>query len=166
MHPAAGADLVDIPDRIPDPVMIEIDPVLQMGSMVVAGMVDRLEIITSQKDRKLAGINLVIFIAFAGDQFVVPRFRDDELLDLLVEVPIEPAGHRALFHRKDLLALERTEDRADGRYGRRHGISRHDSTSLLDSQFGIVCVYVCSNVIRCHGVSFHITVNTTYRILS
>jgi hypothetical protein len=32
MYPAASADLVDIPDPIPDPVMIEINPVLQMGS--------------------------------------------------------------------------------------------------------------------------------------
>ena len=39
MHPAAGANLVDIPDHITDSVMIEIDPVFQMRSMVVAGMV-------------------------------------------------------------------------------------------------------------------------------
>jgi hypothetical protein len=98
MHPAAGANLVDIPDRIADSVMIEIDPVLQMGSMAVSGMVNRLEIIASEKNGQLAGIDPVIFIAFAGDQFVAARLRDNEFLDLLVEVAIQPAGHRALFH--------------------------------------------------------------------
>ena len=47
MHPAASANLVDGPDRITDSVMIEIDPVLQMRSMAVTGMVDRLEEIAS-----------------------------------------------------------------------------------------------------------------------
>ena len=93
MHPAAGADLVNIPDRIANPVVIQIDPMFQMSAMVVAGVVDGLEIIASQKNRKLAGINLVVFIALASDPFVVARLRDDELLDLLVEVAIEPAGH-------------------------------------------------------------------------
>jgi len=39
MHPAAGTDLVDVPDRITDSVMIEIDPVFQMRSMAVPGTV-------------------------------------------------------------------------------------------------------------------------------
>ena len=64
MHPTAGADLVDIPDPIPDPVMIEIDPVLQMGAMIVAGVVNGLEEVTAQKDGQLAGINFVIPIPF------------------------------------------------------------------------------------------------------
>jgi len=42
MHPAAGANLVDIPDRVTDSVMIEIDPMLEMGSMAVAGMMNSL----------------------------------------------------------------------------------------------------------------------------
>ena len=33
MHPAAGPNLVDIPDRITAAVMIETDPVLQMRSV-------------------------------------------------------------------------------------------------------------------------------------
>jgi hypothetical protein len=64
MHPAAGADLVDIPDCIPDPVMIEVNPVLQMGSMVVAGVVNGLEEIASQENGELARINLVIPVSF------------------------------------------------------------------------------------------------------
>ena len=64
MHPAAGSDLVDIPDRIPDPIMIEINPVLQMGSVVIAGVVNGLEEIASQKNGEFARINLVISIAF------------------------------------------------------------------------------------------------------
>ena len=43
MHPAAGANLVDIPDRITNSVMIQIDPVLQMRSMVVAGVMNGLK---------------------------------------------------------------------------------------------------------------------------
>jgi hypothetical protein len=134
--------------------MVQIAPVLQMRSMAVAGMVNGLQVIASEKNGELAGINLVILIAFTGNQFVAAWLRDDELIHLLVEVAIEPAGHRAFFHRKDLFAQERTDDRADGRYGRRHGISRHDSTSLFDGQLGIVRVYVCSTVIRCHGDLF------------
>jgi hypothetical protein len=40
--------------------MIEIDPVLQMGSLAIAGMMDRFEKIASEKNSKLAGINLVV----------------------------------------------------------------------------------------------------------
>jgi hypothetical protein len=64
MHPAAGANFVDIPDSIANAVMVEINPVLQMGSMAVAGMMDRFEKITSEKNCKLARINLVVSIAF------------------------------------------------------------------------------------------------------
>jgi len=63
MHPATGANLIDIPDRITNAIMIEIDPVLQMGAMAVAGMMDRLEIVASEKNGELDGINPVIFIA-------------------------------------------------------------------------------------------------------
>jgi hypothetical protein len=108
MHPAAGANLVDIPDCITDSVMIEIYPVLQMCSMVVAGVMNSLEKITSEENSKFARINPVIFIAFAGDQFVAPGLRDNKFVNLLVEVTIQPAGHRPLFHRKDLFALKRT----------------------------------------------------------
>jgi len=112
---------------------------------------NRLEIIASEKNGKFGGINPVIFIAFAGDQLVAARLRDNEFLDLFVEVAIEPAGHRVLFHREDLPALEQAQDRADCRYARRHGISCHDLTSLFDGQFGILRVHVCSNVVRYHG---------------
>jgi len=88
MHPAAGANLVDTPDRITDSVMIEINPVLKMRSMVVAGVMNGLEEITSEKNGKFARINPVIFIAFAGYQFVAPGLRDNEFLDLFVEVTI------------------------------------------------------------------------------
>jgi hypothetical protein len=64
MHPTAGADLVDIPDPIPDPVIIEMNPVLQMGAMIVAGGVNGLEEVASQKDGQRAGINFVIPIPF------------------------------------------------------------------------------------------------------
>jgi hypothetical protein len=43
MHPAAGANLVHLPDRIPNSVMIQIDPVFKMGSVIIAGVVNRLE---------------------------------------------------------------------------------------------------------------------------
>ena len=49
-----AANLVYIPYRITDSVMIEINPVLQMGSITVAGVMDRLEEITSEKDGKFA----------------------------------------------------------------------------------------------------------------
>ena len=81
--------------------------------MVVAGVMICLEEITSEKNSKFAGINPAIFIAFAGDQFVAPELRDNEFLDLFVEVTIQPAGHRPLFHRKDLFALKRTQGRTD-----------------------------------------------------
>ena len=54
MHPTAGANLIDISDHIMDPIMVEIDPVLEMGSITVAGVMDRLEEITSEKDGKFA----------------------------------------------------------------------------------------------------------------
>jgi hypothetical protein len=47
MHPATGANLVYMPYRITDSVMVEIDPVLEMGSITVAGMMNRLEEIAS-----------------------------------------------------------------------------------------------------------------------
>jgi len=64
MHPAASPNLVDIPDSITNAVMIEIDPVLQMSSMVIAGVMDPFEKITSEENSKLAGINLVVSITF------------------------------------------------------------------------------------------------------
>jgi len=42
MHPATGANLVYIPDCITDSVMIEIDPVLEMRSTAVAGVMNSL----------------------------------------------------------------------------------------------------------------------------
>jgi hypothetical protein len=47
VHPATGANLVYVPDRITDSVMVEIDPVLEMGSITVAGVMNRLEEIAS-----------------------------------------------------------------------------------------------------------------------
>ena len=82
MHPAAGANLVDIPDRITDSVMIEIDPVLQMCSMVVAGVMNGLEEITSEKNGKFAGINPVISISFRRYQLIAARLRDNECVNL------------------------------------------------------------------------------------
>ena len=72
MHSAAGSNLVDGPYCITDSVMIEVDPVLQMRSMAITGVMNSLEEIASEKNGELAGINPVIFIAFAGDQFVAP----------------------------------------------------------------------------------------------
>jgi hypothetical protein len=120
MHPAAGANLVDIPDSITNTVMIEIDPVLQVRSMAIAGMMNSLEEIASEKNGQFAGINPVIFIAFAGYQFVAAWFRDNEFIDLLTEVAKQPAGHRSLFHRKDLFTLDRTQDRTDCGYRSRY----------------------------------------------
>ena len=77
MHPAAGPNLVDVPDRITNAVMIEIDPMLQMCSMVIAGVMNGLEEIASEKDGKLGRINPVISIAFRRDQFVTSRLRDN-----------------------------------------------------------------------------------------
>ena len=120
MHPTAGANLVDAPNRITDSIMIEVDPVLQMCSMAIAGVMNGLEKIASEKNGKFARINPVIFIAFAGDQFVAAWFRDNEFIDLLTEVAKQPAGHRPLFHCKDLFTLNRTQDRTDCRYRSRH----------------------------------------------
>lgn len=44
--------------------MIEIDPVLQIRSMVVAGMMDRLEEVAPEENGELAGIDPVISIFF------------------------------------------------------------------------------------------------------
>ena len=60
VHPTTGANLIDISDGITDAVMVEIDPVLQMRSMAVTGVVDGLQVIASEKNGELAGINLVI----------------------------------------------------------------------------------------------------------
>jgi hypothetical protein len=64
MHPTAGANLVDISDRIANSVMVEINPVLQMGSMTIASMMDRFKVVTPEKNSEFAGINLVISISF------------------------------------------------------------------------------------------------------
>jgi hypothetical protein len=64
MHPTAGANFVDISDSIANAVMVKIDPVLQMGSMTVTCMMDRFKEVTSEKNSKLAGINLVVSISF------------------------------------------------------------------------------------------------------
>jgi hypothetical protein len=120
MHPAAGANLVDTPDRITDSVMIEIDPVLKMGSMAIAGVMNSLEEIASEKDGELDRINSVIFIAFAGDRFIAPRLRDNEFIDFLTEVAKQPACHRSFFHRRNLFTLKRTQDRTDSGYRSRH----------------------------------------------
>jgi hypothetical protein len=116
MHPAAGPNLVDTSDRITDSVMIEINPVLQMCSMIIAGVMNSLEEIAYEKNGKFTRINPVILIAFADDQFVAAWLRDNECVNLLMEVTIQPAGHRSLFHRKDLFALKRTQDRTDCGY--------------------------------------------------
>ncbi len=47
MHSATGAYLIYVPDCITNSVMIEIDPVLEMCSITVAGVMNRLEEITS-----------------------------------------------------------------------------------------------------------------------
>jgi hypothetical protein len=106
MHSAAGANLIDIPDPITDAVMIQIDPVLQMGAMTVASMMDCLEEVTSEKNSELAGINLIVSIAFGRNQFVTTGLSDNEFVHLLMEVTIQPTGHRTFFHRQDLFALE------------------------------------------------------------
>jgi hypothetical protein len=106
MHSAAGANLVDIPDCSTDSVMIKLDPVLQMGSMAIACVVNHFEKIASEKSGQLTCINLVILISFGRYQLVTSRLTDNELLHLLAEIAIKPAGHRPLFHRKDLSALE------------------------------------------------------------
>jgi hypothetical protein len=116
IHPAAGANLVNTPDCITDSVMIEIDPVLQMCSMAITGVMNGLEEIASEKNGKFARINPVIFIALAGDQFVAAWLRDNKFIDLLTEVAKQPAGHRTLFHRKDLFSLERSQNRTDSGY--------------------------------------------------
>ena len=95
MHPAAGANFVDIPNSITNAVMVEINPVLQMGSMTVTGMMNRFKEVTSEKNSKFAGINLVVSIAFRRDKFVTTWFVDNKFVQLLVEVAIQPAGHRA-----------------------------------------------------------------------
>jgi len=120
VHPAAGADLIDVPDRITDPVMVEIDPVLEMGSIAVICVMNSFQELSPQKNSEFARINLVILITIASDPFVATRLGDNELLHLLVEVTIQPAGHRSFFHGQDLFSLERINDRADRRYGCRY----------------------------------------------
>jgi hypothetical protein len=77
-----------------------------MGAMTVASMMDRLEEVTSEKNSELAGIDLVVSIAFGRDQFVTTWLGDNKFVQLFVEVAIQPAGHRSFFHRQDLFALE------------------------------------------------------------
>ena len=106
MHPTTGTNLVDIADRIPDTIMIEIDPMLQISPMVVICMMNFFKIITPEKNGQLVRIDPVILVSFVGNQFVATGLRNHELLDLLAEVPIHPAGHGAFFHRKNLFALD------------------------------------------------------------
>lgn len=40
MHPAANANFIDTPNRIANTVVVEINPVLQMGLMTVTCMMD------------------------------------------------------------------------------------------------------------------------------
>jgi hypothetical protein len=106
MYSAASANLINIPNRITNPIMIEINPVLQVGAMTVAGMMDRFEKITSEENSELAGINPIVSIAFGRNQFVTTGLSDNEFVHLLMEVTIQPTGHRTFFHRQDLFALE------------------------------------------------------------
>ena len=106
VHSAAGADLIDISNRITDPVMVEIDPVLEMGSITVICVMNSFQELSPQKNSEFARIDLVILIPIASDPFVATGLGDNELLDLLVEVTIQPAGRRSFFHGKDLSALE------------------------------------------------------------
>jgi hypothetical protein len=86
MHSAAGTNLVDAPDRITNSVMIEIDPVFQMCSMIIVGVINFFKEITSEKNSKFAQIDFVIFITFAGYQFVASWLRDNKFIDYLIEV--------------------------------------------------------------------------------
>jgi hypothetical protein len=106
MHPAAGSNLIDISDRITNAIMIQIDPVLQMRSMTVAGMMNRFEKIAPEENSEFAGINLVVSITFGRDQSVTTWLRDNEFVHLRMKVAIQPTGHRAFFHCQDLFALE------------------------------------------------------------
>jgi hypothetical protein len=64
MHSAAGAYLINIPDHITDSIMVEVNPMLHMGTMAIADVVNGLEEIGSQKNGELARINLVIYVSF------------------------------------------------------------------------------------------------------
>ena len=77
MHSATGTNLIDIPDGITNPIMVEIDPMLQMRAMTVASMMDRFEEVTPEENRELAGINLVVSIPFGRNQFVTTRLGDN-----------------------------------------------------------------------------------------
>jgi hypothetical protein len=64
VHSAAGANLVDLPDCSTDSIMIKLDPVLQMRSMRVTGVVDYLEKITPEKSCQLTCVDLVVLVSF------------------------------------------------------------------------------------------------------
>jgi hypothetical protein len=88
MHSAASSNLVNIPYGITDTVMIEINPVLQMCSMVITSVMNGLEEISSQKSCKLICVNLVVLISFRGNQFVTPWLRDNEFFHLSIKVAV------------------------------------------------------------------------------
>jgi hypothetical protein len=66
MHPAAGTDLIDVSYYITNPVMIQINPVLEIGSITIICVMNSLKKLSPQKNSKLDGVNFIILVPIAG----------------------------------------------------------------------------------------------------
>jgi hypothetical protein len=131
MHSTSRSNFIDVTHGISDAVVIESDPLLLNGTVLIVTLIDGAQKTAAQELGQFGGVNLVIFITIGNDQFIVTRIAGNKQIDLAVEIAVEPAGHGAFLNSQMLGALNGTQNLSNSRYGGWDAVSLHDFALLI-----------------------------------
>ena len=151
-----GANAADLAGMVLDAAVIEAGPLFQFDAAVIVAVVDGPEETTTQESGELGGVNFVVGVAVGGDQVIAAGIADDELIDVVLEMAVEPAGQGGFLDGEVLFALEAIEDGADGGNGGGQAVTGFDTAVGLNGNFGVVAMQVGSDIIGFHDGSFRI----------
>ena len=83
-----------------------------------------------------------------------PRIADDQLVDILPQIPSQPAGHVALFDGQKLRAANGPQHLRQRRDGRGDAEVADDAFAASDRQFCYSTIHIRTDITRSHWASF------------
>jgi hypothetical protein len=134
--------------------MVEVDPLFKFNSTVIVTVMDRAQKSAAVKSGQLGSVDSVVAVSVRGDQMIATRIADDDVVNMGLDVAVEPAGQSGLLEGQALSPLKAVQHLANSRDRGRQRITSLNPLVGLNSNFGIVAMQVNSDIIGFHDGSF------------
>jgi hypothetical protein len=149
-----GADAIDLSGSLGDALVVEVDPLFEGDALVILAVMDSPKESTAEQLGEFGGVDGVVFVPVAGDEMVASGVRDNELVDVGIEMAIDPAGQGGFFDGEKLFAGEFFQYLADGGDGGPYSNPLDDLLVMFNGNICGVAMHVGSDIIGFHDGSF------------